>query len=56
MLIAQVTDIHAAPGNENLSRFDRALSWLTHLQPDVLVITGDLTDSGRRGTGRLHTA
>jgi len=44
MLIAQVTDIHAAPGNENLSRFDRALSWLTHLQPDVLVITGDLTD------------
>ncbi|WP_312946318.1 metallophosphoesterase [Superficieibacter sp.] len=44
MLIAQVSDIHASPENDLLFRFDKILKWLTHLQPDVLVITGDLTD------------
>lgn len=44
MLIAQVSDIHASPENDHLSRFDKVLNWLTHLQPDVLVLTGDLTD------------
>ena len=44
MLIAQVSDIHASPENDHLFRFDRILNWLTHLQPDVLVLTGDLTD------------
>ncbi|MDT0178307.1 metallophosphoesterase [Enterobacter sp. BRE11] len=44
MLIAQVSDIHASPENDNLQRFDRVLMWLTHLRPDVLVLTGDLTD------------
>lgn len=46
MLIAQVTDIHAAPDNTNLQRFDRVLTWLSHLSPDILVLTGDLTDGG----------
>ncbi len=45
MLIAQITDIHAAPDNDNLSRFDRALQWLDHIAPDALVITGDLMDN-----------
>ena len=45
MLIAQVSDIHASPENDCLSRFDRVLTWLAQLQPDVLVLTGDLTDN-----------
>ncbi|MGF3091204.1 metallophosphoesterase [Cronobacter sakazakii] len=44
MIIAQLSDIHAAPDNDNLARFDNALAWLTPLEPDVLVISGDLTD------------
>lgn len=48
MLIAQVSDIHAAPENDHLLRFDKVLQWLAHLQPDVLVLSGDLTD------GRWH--
>lgn len=44
MLIAQVSDIHTSPENDHLLRFDQVLNWLTHLQPDVLVLTGDLTD------------
>jgi 3',5'-cyclic AMP phosphodiesterase CpdA len=44
MLIAQVSDIHAAPENDHLNRFDQVLIWLAHLQPDVLILTGDLTD------------
>lgn len=45
MLIAQVSDIHASPENDHLSRFDRVLMWLAQLQPDVLILTGDLTDN-----------
>lgn len=44
MLIAQVSDIHASPENDHLFRFGKVLNWLTHLKPDVLVLTGDLTD------------
>ncbi|EOI3469289.1 metallophosphoesterase [Cronobacter turicensis] len=44
MIIAQLSDIHAAPDNDHLSRFDNALAWLAPLEPDVLVISGDLTD------------
>lgn len=44
MLIAQVSDIHASPENDHLLRFEQVLTWLTHIQPDVLVLTGDLTD------------
>ncbi|MDF7629953.1 metallophosphoesterase [Erwiniaceae bacterium L1_55_4] len=44
MLIAQVTDIHAAPDNNHLSRLERVLSWLSSFKPDILVVTGDLTD------------
>ncbi len=45
MLIAQVSDIHAAPDNDHLARFDRVLRWLRQLQPDALVLSGDLTDN-----------
>ncbi|WP_413730531.1 metallophosphoesterase [Sodalis sp. RH22] len=44
MIIAQITDIHAAQDNDNLSRLDRALAWLDLIKPDSLVLTGDLVD------------
>ncbi len=44
MIIAQISDIHAASDNDNLSRLDRALHWLDRLKPDVLVVSGDLID------------
>lgn len=44
MLIAQVSDIHASTGNDHLLRFERVLTWLEHMSPDVLVLTGDLID------------
>lgn len=46
MIVAQASDIHAAPDNDNLTRFDRALSWLTALELDALVLSGDLIDDG----------
>lgn len=48
MIIAQVTDIHAAQDNDNLSRFERALAWLDLIEPDALVLTGDLIDDDWR--------
>ncbi len=45
MIIAQVSDIHAAPDNGNLSRLDRALAWIDLIEPDALVLTGDLIDN-----------
>ena len=44
MIIAQISDIHAAPDNDNLSRLDRALHWLDQVKPDVMVVSGDLID------------
>lgn len=46
MLIAQITDIHAAPDNDNLARLSRAMAWLNAFKPDLLVVTGDLVDEG----------
>ncbi|EOC0419192.1 metallophosphoesterase [Cronobacter malonaticus] len=48
MIIAQLSDIHAAPDNDHLARFDNALAWLKPFEPDVLVISGDLIDDGWR--------
>lgn len=44
MIIAQLSDIHAAPDNDNLARLELALGWLERIKPDVLVVTGDLVD------------
>lgn len=44
MIIAQLSDIHASPGNDNLARFERALNWLATIELDRLVMTGDLID------------
>ncbi len=48
MIVAQLSDIHAAPDNDPLSRFDNALAWLAPLAPDELVPSGDLTDDNWR--------
>ncbi|KYP97584.1 hypothetical protein BG74_01730 [Sodalis-like endosymbiont of Proechinophthirus fluctus] len=45
MVIAQISDIHVADDNDNLSRQDRALACLDIIAPDVLVLTGDLIDN-----------
>ncbi|MDR6902555.1 phosphodiesterase [Rhizobium miluonense] len=44
MLIAQISDIHASPTNDSIARLDRVMSWLAVLQPDLLVVSGDLID------------
>lgn len=44
MIIAQISDIHASPENNNLLRFEQALLWLEMIKPDAVVLTGDLTD------------
>lgn len=46
MLIAQITDIHAAPDNDHLERLEQVLSWLEQVGPDIMVLSGDLTDGG----------
>ncbi|WP_120632648.1 metallophosphoesterase [Ruegeria sp. EL01] len=45
-IIAQVSDIHAAPGNDGMPRFERALALLAGFGPDAVVLTGDLIDDG----------
>lgn len=46
MIVAQVSDIHASPTNDNMLRLARALSWLADVKADALVISGDLIDDG----------
>lgn len=49
MIVAQISDIHASPNNDNMLRLARALSWLGDLKPDALVVSGDLIDEGWTG-------
>ncbi|MEZ2127937.1 MULTISPECIES: metallophosphoesterase [unclassified Sinorhizobium] len=46
MLIAQISDIHASFDNDGLARLERAVSWLATVQPDFLVLSGDLVNGG----------
>lgn len=48
MLIAQISDIHASFENDHLQRFEQVLRWLANLHPDIVVLTGDLTEGGWR--------
>jgi len=50
VIIAQVSDIHAAENNDNLARFERALTWIDLITPDALVLTGDLIDDNWRNS------
>jgi len=57
MLIAQISDIHASPTNDSMARLDRAVSWLAVLQPDLLVVSGDLVDGKwLEGYGLISTS
>ena len=46
MLIAQITDIHAAPGNGNMERLQAVMRWTATISPDLVIVTGDLIDDG----------
>jgi 3',5'-cyclic AMP phosphodiesterase CpdA len=46
MLLAQLSDIHAAPGNGNLDAFAKAVDWLRQIKPDAVVVSGDLVEGG----------
>ncbi|KAA1183936.1 metallophosphoesterase [Rhizobium tropici] len=46
MIVAQLSDIHAAPSNDNMLRLARAVSWLAEVKPDAVVVSGDLIDEG----------
>jgi 3',5'-cyclic AMP phosphodiesterase CpdA len=56
MLIAQMSDIHASAENDNLSRLDRAISWLESIRPHVVVLTGDLVEGNWPEGYKLITA
>lgn len=45
MLLAQISDLHASPHNENLERLDAAVHWLCCIRPDATIISGELTDN-----------
>ena len=47
MRIAQISDIHA-DDTDSFKRLDRALDWLRQLEPDALIVSGDLSDPPRR--------
>jgi len=47
MRIAQISDIHA-DDKESFKRLDRALDWLRRMEPDALIVSGDLSDPPRR--------
>ncbi|WP_016777942.1 outer membrane protein assembly factor BamB family protein [Anaerophaga thermohalophila] len=44
--IAQLTDIHVSPGSEAEKNLDLVVDDINALQPDFVVVTGDLTNTG----------
>ncbi|MEU1985718.1 metallophosphoesterase [Nocardia sp. NPDC019395] len=49
ILVAQVSDTHFDLGTRNTERAQRVMAYLAELRrrPDVIVVTGDITDSGK---------
>lgn len=49
ILVAQVSDTHFDLGTRNAERAQRVMAYLADLRrrPDVIVVTGDITDSGK---------
>lgn len=47
MRIAQISDIHA-DDKDSFDRLERALKWLQRIEPDALIVSGDLSDPPRR--------
>lgn len=44
MIVAQISDIHADGSDRPLERLDRVLGWLKPLQPDAIIVSGDLVE------------
>jgi 3',5'-cyclic AMP phosphodiesterase CpdA len=44
MIVAQLSDIHANGSSEPLRRLDKVLGWLKPLQPDAIIISGDVAE------------
>lgn len=44
MIVAQLSDIHANGLSEPFQRLDKVLGWLRPLQPDAIIISGDLAE------------
>lgn len=44
MIVAQLSDIHADGSAGRLERLDQVLAWLKPLQPDAIIISGDLAE------------
>lgn len=44
LVIAQISDIHAAPGAASLAALDGALRYLSVQKPDAIIVAGDLSN------------
>lgn len=44
MIVAQLSDIHADGSEAPLARLDAVLAWLKPLQPDAIIVSGDLVE------------
>ena len=44
MIVAQLSDIHADGSAERLGRLDQVLDWLKPMQPDAIIVSGDLAE------------
>ena len=51
--IAQLSDLHCGSAHFVPSLLDRALVEVNELEPDVVIVSGDLTDFGLRGEYQL---
>jgi Icc protein len=52
MIIAQLSDIHADGSGEALDRLERVLSWLKPMQPDAIIVSGDLAEADQKDSYR----
>lgn len=44
MIVAQLSDIHADGTSEPLLRLEKVLAWLKPMQPDAIIVSGDLAE------------
>jgi 3',5'-cyclic AMP phosphodiesterase CpdA len=44
MIVAQLSDIHADGTSDPFARLDKVLGWLEPLQPDAVIVSGDLAE------------
>jgi 3',5'-cyclic-AMP phosphodiesterase len=45
MIVAQLSDIHADGSSGRLERLEKVLGWLRPMQPDAIVVSGDLAEA-----------